>query len=76
SKKLLDLTSQIADFRDIGQGRLALADDGLTLEFGIARNGQRPMRLDLHDQSYGPAPQPDPALRTPVLETPGLKVTG
>ena len=74
-RKLMEVTSPIANFRDIFAGRFAVSDDGLTVEFGIAAKGQHPMRLDLHDHSYGPAAKADPALSRPVTETASLKVS-
>jgi WD40 repeat protein len=76
SRRLMRLTSNIANFRDIHAGRLAISDDGLTLEFGIAHRGQQPMRLDLRAQSYTPAPQADRTLAVPIVTTPAIKITG
>ncbi|MEI6986914.1 MAG: hypothetical protein WCK65_12375, partial [Rhodospirillaceae bacterium] len=76
AKKLFERTSNLANFRDIHAGRFAISDDALTLEFGISKKGQRPMSLALADQSYGPAGRPNPSLATPIIESPGIKVTG
>ncbi len=74
-RKLMEVVSGIANFREITAGRFAVSDDGLTLEFGITAKGQRPMRLDLRERSYAPAPKADPSLSRPVTESPRLKVT-
>ena len=74
-RKLLEITSPTANFRDISAGRFAVSEDGLTLEFGIAAKGQRPMRLDLRDHSYGPAPKADPTLAKAMTEASAFKIT-
>ena len=74
-RKLLEVGSDVANFRGLFAGRFAVSDDGLTLEFGIAANGQRPMRLDLGSHGYGPAGSPDPALAKPVTQSPALRIT-
>ncbi|MEI8396758.1 MAG: caspase family protein [Rhodospirillaceae bacterium] len=75
-RKLFEQGANLADFRDIYAGRFAVSDDALTLEFGTANRGLRPMRLALANQSYEPARHPDPALASPITESPGIKVTG
>ncbi len=76
SQVLLAVPSAIANFREIYAGRFAVSDDALTLEFGIADKGGHPMRLDLRGESYTPVQQADPTLTKPVVEVPGLRITG
>lgn len=74
-RKLMEVGSPAANFREIYAGRFAVSDDGLTLEFGIAAKGRQPMRLSLSDHSYGPAAKADPALSRPITESTALKIT-
>jgi len=66
----------IADFRDIANGRFAIAADGLALEFGLAKGGRQPYRFDLRSRRYQPAESADPTFDRPQTESRTLAVSG
>ncbi|MBF0322270.1 MAG: WD40 repeat domain-containing protein, partial [Magnetococcales bacterium] len=68
--------SVAADFRGIYQGRLALSEDGVTVEFGTRSRGARPYRLDLQNGTLSPVTTVDTTLATPITHTPQLDIKG
>ncbi|PWC34041.1 caspase family protein [Azospirillum sp. TSO35-2] len=64
----------VADFRDLPQGRFALSDDGLVVDFGMEQGGRRPMRFDVLARSLTTAPDALPGMNRPTAEGPGIAV--
>ncbi|MBI1206535.1 MAG: hypothetical protein GC191_04505 [Azospirillum sp.] len=69
------LGGSIGDFRDIADGRFALSQDGMTVDFGMAKGGRDPYRFDFRSRKFLHDPPPNPAMAGPLVQSARLKLT-
>lgn len=62
------------DFRDIFDGRFGVSANGLSIEFGMAQGGKRPVRFDVAERRLMTNPPADPSIKSPAwAATPKLR---
>ncbi|MBF0562620.1 MAG: caspase family protein [Alphaproteobacteria bacterium] len=71
----LQVGGQIADFRDVADGRFGLSADGTVVEAGLEQGGRKPVRMDLATFKLQVDPPRDSAVETPVAKDAGTVVT-
>ncbi|CAK0758339.1 WD_REPEATS_REGION domain-containing protein [Azospirillaceae bacterium] len=65
-----------ADFRNVAEGRFGLSYDGLVIDFGLSKGGQRPHRFDFGARRLFAAPPADQVTSPPLTtSTNALRVT-
>lgn len=66
---------QIADFRDIADGRFGLSEDGTIVDFGLGQGGKRSVRADLVQLKLTADPPGDPHIDRPAASAGKISVS-
>lgn len=74
-KVALKVGGQIADFRDLADGRFGLSADGTIVEFGLEQGGRKAVRADLAGLKVASEPAKDAQLEAPTAKAADIAVT-